>query len=86
MGDTAHATPETQARILHRLRIARGHVDKVIAMQEAGEYCINIIHQSQAVQHALREADNLLLENHLRSCVVRHIQEGKSEQTIAVGV
>lgn len=71
-----------QERILHRLKIARGHLEKVIKMVEKGDYCIDIIHQSQAVQSALREVDNLTLENHLNTCVVEHIKKGETKVTV----
>ena len=77
-----HATDDIKKRTLHRLKIARGHLDKVIAMVEAGEYCIDVLHQSQAVQSALRETDNVMLENHLRNCVVEHINKGETDKTI----
>lgn len=67
---------DTQERILHRLKIAQGHLKKVIRMVEDGEYCIDVIHQSQAVQRALEEADGVILENHLKTCVVDHIKKG----------
>lgn len=73
---------DTQERILHRLKIARGHLNKVIQMVEDGDYCIDVIHQSQAVQSALKEADSLTLENHLNTCVVDQIKKGKSKTTI----
>lgn len=66
----------TQERIIHRLKIAEGHLKKVTRMVESGEYCINVIHQSQAVQRALEEADAVILENHLKTCVVDHIKKG----------
>lgn len=71
-----------QERILHRLKIARGHLNKVIKMVEDGEYCIDVIHQSQAVQSALKEADSLTLENHLKTCVVNHIKRGETKKTV----
>jgi len=67
---------DTQERILHRLKIAQGHLKKVTRMVENGEYCINVIHQSQAVQRALEETDGVILENHLKTCVVDHIKKG----------
>ncbi len=73
----------TEERILHRLKIAKGHLQKVIQMVESGHYCIDIIHQSQAVQRALEEADNVLLENHLKTCVVDHIKKGEADKSIA---
>ena len=73
---------DTQERILHRLKIARGHLDKVIKMAENDEYCINVLHQSQAVQAALKETDGVILENHLRTCVSDSIKSGNQEEAI----
>lgn len=73
---------DTQERILHRFKIASGHLKKVIAMMENDEYCIDIIHQSQAVQQALEEANNLILENHLKTCAADAIREGKQEEAV----
>jgi DNA-binding FrmR family transcriptional regulator len=67
---------DTQERILHRLKIVQGHLKKVTKMVENDEYCIDVIHQSQAVQRALEEADGVILENHLKTCVVDHIKKG----------
>ena len=77
-----HRAGDTQKRILHRLKIARGHLDKVVRMAEEQEYCINIIHQNQAVQAALSEIDALLLDNHLKTCVVENIKKGDAEGSI----
>ncbi|EKD85158.1 MAG: hypothetical protein ACD_38C00074G0001 [uncultured bacterium] len=73
---------DTQERILHRLKIAKGHLQKVIQMVESGQYCIDVIHQSQAIQRALQEADSVLLENHLKTCVVDHIKKGEADSSI----
>lgn len=72
----------TQQRILHRLKIARGHLNKVINMVEKDEYCIDVIHQSQAVQQALKEADSVILENHLKTCASEAIKKGKGEEAV----
>lgn len=74
---------DTQEKILHRLQIAKGHLQKVIQMVETGQYCIDVIHQSQAVQRALEEADDVLLEKHLQTCVVNHIKNGEADTSIA---
>jgi len=58
-----------KANLIHRMKIAKGHLEKVIEMVEKGEYCLDIIQQSQAVQSALSKADELILENHLKTCV-----------------
>jgi DNA-binding FrmR family transcriptional regulator len=68
--------------IVHRLKIAKGHLEKVIRMVEEDEYCIDIVHQSLAVQSALKKVDEVVLENHLKTCVADSIK--KVETTRAV--
>ena len=72
----------TNRKILHRFKIARGHLDKVISMTQEGQYCIDVVHQSLAVQSALKEIDQLILKNHMETCVVDAIKKGKSETVI----
>lgn len=64
--------------LLHRLKIARGHLDKVIAMVEGEQYCLDIIQQTKAVENALRKVDEILLENHLKTCVREAIRTDKN--------
>lgn len=73
---------DTKERTIHRLKIARGHLDKVIKMIEDNEYCIDILHQSQAVQAAIKETDAVILENHLKTCVADSIKSGSQEEAI----
>ncbi len=76
-------TQTIQQRILHRYKITQGHLKKVIDMVEKDEYCIDIIHQSQAVQKALQEIDNLMLENHLTTCVAEAIKMGDDQKAVS---
>jgi CsoR family transcriptional regulator, copper-sensing transcriptional repressor len=64
-------------KLLHRLKIACGHLEKVIDMVEKDEYCLDIIQQTQAVEMALKKVDELILENHLKTCVREAIITGK---------
>ncbi|MBL8031935.1 MAG: metal-sensing transcriptional repressor [Candidatus Doudnabacteria bacterium] len=73
----------TRERITHRLKISVGQLKKVIEMVESNKYCIDILHQSQAVQKALRETDNLVLENHLNTCAAEAIKKGRGKEAIA---
>lgn len=73
---------DLQERTTHRLKIAKGHLEKVIEMVDKNEYCIDVINQSRAVQSALKEVDALLLENHLKTCVVDHIKQGSTQETV----
>jgi DNA-binding FrmR family transcriptional regulator len=71
-----------RSRIVHRLKITEGHLKKVREMLEKNTYCIDVLHQSQAVQAALKEIDHLILENHLNTCVVEAIKKGRSKEVI----
>ncbi len=67
--------------VLHRLKIAYGHLAKVIKMVEEKKYCIDILNQSHAVQSALKKADALILNKHLNSCVINAIsKKGKKSK------
>ncbi len=46
-------------------------------MIEKGIYCINIITQTSAVKNALSSIEDVIMENHLSSCIAPHIKEGK---------
>lgn len=52
-------------------------------MVEDEAYCIDIIHQSKALQKALKETDQVILENHLSTCAAKAIREGKEKKAIA---
>ena len=71
-----------QHAILQRLKITRGQLDKVISMVENGQYCIHIIHQSLAIQSALRQIDQIILKNHLQTCVSDAIKKGQEKEVI----
>ncbi len=72
----------TNRKLVHRLKIARGHLDKVIKMVEEDKYCIDVLHQSLAVQKAIKEVDSLMLEHHLTHCVMDFVDKGKTKETV----
>lgn len=73
---------KSQKSIIHRYKIANGHLKKVIKMIEENSYCVSIVHQSLAVQAALKKADRLVLKNHLETCVSDSIKKGEGKQAI----
>lgn len=78
----AYRPKDTQERILHRLKIAKGQLENVIKMVEDDVYCIDILHQMQAVESAIKGTEEVMLENHLRGCVTDSIRQGKQEEAI----
>ncbi|OGM19356.1 hypothetical protein A2955_03560 [Candidatus Woesebacteria bacterium RIFCSPLOWO2_01_FULL_37_19] len=75
---------DTKEESLKRLKIAKGHLDKVIEMLAGDVYCPDVIHQSQAVQAALKKVDELILHGHLHSCVLKdmHGPNGENEKIV----
>lgn len=71
-----------QQKVLHRLKITRGHLERVITMVESGHYCIDVIHQSLAIQAALKATDELVLKNHMETCVAAEIKKGNAREVI----
>lgn len=76
--------------ILLRSKSAYGHLNKVISMMEDDEcLCMDILNQLTAVESALRKVEEIILENHLRDCLVKkrygHTQSKIAEE-VANGV
>lgn len=56
--------------MLNRLKSIAGHVNGIMAMVEDDRYCIDIIKQIQAVQAALAKTSQVILDNHLHTCLI----------------
>jgi DNA-binding FrmR family transcriptional regulator len=67
-------------QVSDRLARAEGHLKKVRSMVDNEAYCPDIIHQSKAVQAALKKVDELVLHGHLHTCVFDEIQGTKSKK------
>lgn len=74
---------DTRERIIHRLKISRGHLDKIIKMVEDECYCVDILNQSRAVQSALKESDALLLKDYLKVCASDITKKEKADKAIS---
>lgn len=79
----AYRPKDQQERILHRLKIVRGHLEKVITMVKDDTYCIDILTQLQAIESGIKETGNVLLEKHLKTCTASAIAKGKGDEAIA---
>ena len=59
---------------MRRLKSIEGHVRGIERMLEDGAYCIDVIRQVQAVQAALGKVNNIILDNHLNSCLITAVR------------
>ncbi|KAA3647255.1 MAG: transcriptional regulator [Chloroflexi bacterium] len=62
------------ADAVQRLKTVEGHIRGIQKMLENEEYCIDVIHQIQAAQSALSKVSNIVLEEHLNSCLITAVR------------
>ena len=67
---------------LRRLRYIEGHLSGIGRMVEEDKYCVDVLKQTYAVRRAIEKMESLLLEGHLKSCVVEGIQSGRAEEIV----
>lgn len=67
---------------LNRLKTVRGHLDGVIAMIEDDRYCPDVMKQVSALQGSLEKVNRVLLQNHLETCVVQAVADGRSADIV----
>jgi DNA-binding FrmR family transcriptional regulator len=58
---------------------AIGHLQYVRKMVEEGRDCSEVLIQLAAVQSALQNTGKVILEDHLKHCIVEAAQEGDTE-------
>lgn len=75
----AHHSEELKQNFTNRLHRIEGQIRGINKMINDDVYCDDILNQISATQSALTSVSKLLLEAHLKSCVVGQIQEGKVE-------
>ncbi len=74
--------PKIHTDALKRLSYIEGHLHGVRKMLEEDRYCVDILKQTHAIRKAIEKFEALLLDSHLKTCVIDGIQNGKSEQII----
>lgn len=66
--------------ILNRLKRIEGQVRGVRQMVADERYCIDILHQVQAVKAALSKAESEILKDHAACCVSEAIASGDTTE------
>ncbi|MGO4108340.1 metal-sensitive transcriptional regulator [Paenibacillus sp. YAF4_2] len=75
----SHHSDKMKSNLVSRLNRIEGQIRGVKAMIEKDTYCDDVLNQIAAAQSALNSVGKLLLEGHLKSCVMERIQAGESE-------
>ena len=69
-----------KSRILRRLGIIEGQVRGLQEMIDKGAYCIDVITQTSAVKNALSSIEDVIMENHLGSCIAPHMKGSRGSK------
>ncbi|UED67567.1 metal-sensitive transcriptional regulator [Brevibacillus sp. HD3.3A] len=78
--DRATLRPDKiKSNLVSRLNRVEGQIRGIRGMVEKDVYCDDILNQIAAVQSALNAVGKMLLEGHMKSCVIERIQQGDSE-------
>lgn len=73
---------ESRIEVLKRLAFIEGHLQGVRRMVESDQYCVDILKQTFAVRRAIEKMEALMLDNHLHTCVIEGLKDGRDEQVI----
>ncbi len=72
----SHHSEKTKQNLQARLNRIEGQIRGIKGMVEKDAYCDDVLNQIAAVQSALNSVGRILLEGHMKSCVIERIQEG----------
>jgi DNA-binding FrmR family transcriptional regulator len=75
----SHHSDKAKSGLLNRLNRIEGQVRGIKGMIEKDIYCDDVLNQIASVQASLNGVGKLLLEYHMKSCVMERIQEGDTE-------
>jgi len=70
------------AAVINRLKRIEGQVRGLMKMVEDNKSCEEILIQISSAKSALHKTGQIILEGHLRHCVLDGIRGGKEEETI----
>ncbi len=65
----------TQQTVTQRLASAAGHIKGIERMAQEDTYCIDMIRQIQAVQAALNKVSAIILDSHMKTCMITAVHD-----------
>ena|SRR5690554_6889994 len=75
----SHHSDSIKKNLTTRLNRIEGQIRGIKGMIEKDVYCDDVITQLSATQSALNSVASILLEGHLKGCVVDRLSEGDDE-------
>jgi len=81
--DRSPVDTSAKPEVLKRLNYIEGHLQGVRRMVEEDKYCVDVLKQTYAVRRAIEKLEAIILEGHLKGCVVEGIKDGRDQEVIA---
>ena len=81
--DRSPVDTSAKPEVLKRLNYIEGHLQGVRRMVEEDKYCVDVLKQTYAVRRAIEKLEAIILEGHLKGCVVEGIKDGRNQEVIA---
>lgn len=75
----SHHPEKVKQNLISRLNRIEGQVRGIKGLIEKDTYCDDVLNQIASIQSALNGVGRLLLEHHMKSCVMERIQDGETE-------
>lgn len=72
-------TQEEKKKLITRLNRVEGQVRGVKQMINDDRYCNDIIIQLAAINKAIKSIANVMIEEHMHTCMIKDIKEGNEE-------
>ncbi|MEX2442529.1 MAG: metal-sensitive transcriptional regulator [Alkalispirochaeta sp.] len=63
-----------------RLNRIQGQIGGVMKMIESDRYCVDILTQTSAIVAAIRNTENIVIQNHFNTCVADALQSDNPAQ------
>jgi DNA-binding FrmR family transcriptional regulator len=76
------STHRHRKKVIDRLSRIEGHIRGVKKMIEDDRDCPDLLHQIAAIKAAVNKVGELILEDHIESCMVDAVREGSVEDYV----
>lgn len=71
-----------KAKVNQLLKTSKGQIEGILKMYEDNRYCVDISKQILSVVSMLQNANALILNDHINTCVTEAILENKGKEKI----
>ena len=73
---TKKRSEDEKKNLITRINRVTGQLNGIKTMIEDDRYCEDVLIQLLAVEKSVRAISNIVLDNHMHSCLIEHIEKG----------